>query len=69
MIEKRLFHSQQHTVLVPISSTVSLFSSFFFFPSPFFYLFLQPLEKRRRKFRGMVESWTRHGHEKMLPVR
>jgi hypothetical protein len=50
MIEKRLFHSQQHTVLVPISSTVSLFSSFFFFPSPFFYLFLQPLEKRRRFF-------------------
>ena len=48
MIEKRLFHSQQLIVLVPISSTVSLFSSFFFFPSPFFLLFLQPLEKHRR---------------------
>ena len=48
MIEKRLFHSQQHTVLVPISSTVSLFSSFFFFPSSFFILFLQPLVKLRR---------------------
>jgi hypothetical protein len=52
MIEKRLFRSQQHTVLVPISSTVSLFSSFFFFPSPFFILFLQPLEKRRRVAHG-----------------
>ena len=48
MIEKRLFHSQQLTVLVPISSIVSLFSSFFFFPSPFFILFLQPLVKHRR---------------------
>ena len=48
MIEKTLFHAQQHTVLVPISSTVSLFSSFFFFPSPFFILFLQPLVIHRR---------------------
>ena len=50
MIEKRLFHSQQLTVLVPISSIVSLFSSFFFFPSPYFILFLQPLVKHRRFF-------------------
>jgi hypothetical protein len=56
MIEKRLFHSQQHTVLVPISSTVSLFSSFFFFPFLFFILFLQPLVKHRLLFhvRGVL---------------
>ena len=54
MIEKTLFHSQQHTVLVPISylvsSTVSLFSFFFFRSFSFFIYVIQPLEKNRPFF-------------------